>query len=409
MKKEKIYTLKTSRIYNSAIIIVKKLNENGFKAYFVGGAVRDSLLGIPVKEIDIVTNAKPDEIQSIFKKTVGVGKSFGVIIVLIDGLQFEVATFRKDYEYLDGRRPVKIDFSDEKEDALRRDFTINGLFFDPINEIIIDYVGGVKDIDDKIIRTIGEPYQRFTEDKLRMLRAIRFSAQLNFEIDKGTFETIKKMASHIEVVSRERIRDEFFKVLSLNKPISFHLRLMKDSGLWDFIGINFDDKNVVFVDSIKNDPIIRLVGLCWNYIDINKFSNIQDLFRLSNEDLLKIQNIIKVLNYFNDNIMKLSVSQLKRIFRLKYIEDALYFLDKWQCFFSPSKDLVKNYILSKYLDFKDELYPPILISGEDLKEMGLMPGPLFSKIIREVEDLQLEGKIKTKEQALDYIKGCIGV
>jgi len=409
-----ISILKRSKIYNNALYIVKELVSNGYKSYFVGGSVRDGLLGRNIKEIDIVTSAKPDDIKRIFKRTIEVGKAFGVIIVLCADQKFEVATFRKDLEYSDGRRPDKIEFSDEVEDALRRDFTVNGIFFDPINQKLIDYVDGVYDINRKIIRTIGNPYDRFSEDKLRMLRAVRFSAQLDFCIESETINSIKRMSYQISVVSRERIRDEFFKILNLDKPISQYLEVIYDTGMWGVLEIDFDKNNIVFVDKIRLSPvldnneisILRLTGLIWNHKHLLK--SIKESFRLSNEEYTKMLNIIKLIDIFKD-VNKLSLSSIKRVFRMKYIQEALYFLDIWQDFFYPEEKDKKHYLVNKYYETKDFLYPPVLVSGDDLKKIGLQPGPLFSKILRDIEDMQLEGKIKNRDDALNYIKGMIGV
>lgn len=209
-----------------ALSILKKLHKNGYNAYFCGGCVRDYLLQRSPKDYDIVTNAIPEQIQTIFKRTIPVGAQFGVMKVVFDKDIFEVATFRKDGKYKDGRRPEAINFSDEKEDALRRDFTINGLFYDPIYDRIIDYVGGREDIKRKFIRTIGIPKERFSEDYLRLMRAIRFSCQLNFSIEQETWKSICSMPELVQNVSKERIRDELMKMLISEQPAKA-LRMLK--------------------------------------------------------------------------------------------------------------------------------------------------------------------------------------
>jgi poly(A) polymerase len=197
--------------------IIKTLLDKGFQAVFAGGSVRDTVRGVEAKDYDIATNATPQEIIKIFDKTIEVGVQFGVVLVVEENIPFEVATFRKDLNYKDGRHPESVQFTSLEEDAKRRDFTINGLFFDTQKNTVIDFVGGKEDIQKKIIKTIGEPSQRFLEDHLRMMRAIRFSVQLGFEIEKNTFAAISKHADLIQKVSAERIRDEltkgrFFKV-----------------------------------------------------------------------------------------------------------------------------------------------------------------------------------------------------
>ena len=193
--------------------IVKALSDAGFKAYWAGGCVRDMVIGMEPQDYDIATDARPDQVMKLFEKTIPVGVSFGVVKVLYDDFEYEVATFRSDGKYVDGRHPEEVYFSNEKEDAFRRDFTINGMFYDSIQGKIIDYVNGRQDIRNKIIRTINDPKDRFTEDRLRLIRAVRFAARFQFEIDPDTCNAIKEMADSILQVSAERIRDELLKMI----------------------------------------------------------------------------------------------------------------------------------------------------------------------------------------------------
>ncbi|HCM43094.1 MAG TPA: phosphohydrolase, partial [Candidatus Omnitrophica bacterium] len=222
-----------------AFRIVEKLNNAGFQALFAGGCVRDHLLGAIPTDYDIATSATPDEVEELFSKTIPVGKQFGVMLVLLDTFQFEVATFRTEGGYQDGRRPGFVKFAGAQEDVAGRDFTVNGLLYDPILQKILDYVGGQKDLNAKIIRCIGNPSERFEEDKLRLLRAVRFAARLDFQIESDTWTEIKKRATQINVVSKERIRDELEKIV--NSPhIYLGLKLMTESGLWQAIFSNVD-------------------------------------------------------------------------------------------------------------------------------------------------------------------------
>lgn len=198
---------------NTALSIVKRLSEKGFEAYFAGGCVRDLLMGNEPLDIDIATSARPEEIESLFKKTYAIGKHFGVIFILENGHHFEVATFRSDAGYSDGRRPDAIFFTDAKEDALRRDFTINGMFYDPISDKVLDFIGGKNDLERKILRFIGNPNQRIQEDFLRMLRAVRFKNRFGFVYDAGTWDALEQHSSLVVSVSAERIRDELTKIL----------------------------------------------------------------------------------------------------------------------------------------------------------------------------------------------------
>src|ERR1700690_1105897 len=197
--------------------IVERLQHAGFAAFWVGGCVRDFLLGREPQDFDIATDAKPEQVEKLFRKTIPVGKKFGVMIVVEGGHQFQVATFRAEADYRDGRRPTKIAFASAEADASRRDFTVNGLFYDPISKKTHDWVGGEKDLCAKIIRTIGKPEERFGEDHLRLLRAVRFAAQLGFEIEPKTLAAVKKLAPKIKLISAERIRDELIKLFSAGK------------------------------------------------------------------------------------------------------------------------------------------------------------------------------------------------
>ncbi len=198
----------------TAVEIVRHLQSAGFSAFWVGGCVRDFLLGREPGDYDIATSARPEEIEKLFKRTVAVGKKFGVLVVLEGGHQFQVATYRAEADYRDGRHPEQVTFGDAQADAQRRDFTVNGLFYDPVTEKIHDWVGGEKDLRAKIIRTIGVPEERFAEDHLRLLRAVRFAAQLGFEIEPQTLAAVRSLASKIELISAERIRDELIKLFS---------------------------------------------------------------------------------------------------------------------------------------------------------------------------------------------------
>src|ERR1019366_10190337 len=214
----------------TALGIVRRLQGAGFAAFWVGGCVRDFSLGREPGDYDIATSALPEQIEKLFKRTVAVGRKFGVIVVVENGRPFQVATFRAEADYRDGRHPEQITFGDAEADAQRRDFTVNGLFYDPVAEKLHDWVGGEKDLRAKIIRTIGSPGERFAEDHLRLLRAVRFAAQLGFEIEPQTFAAVRTLAPKIELISAERIRDELIKLFS-PPHAARGLVLLRDSGL----------------------------------------------------------------------------------------------------------------------------------------------------------------------------------
>ncbi|HSU87489.1 MAG TPA: CCA tRNA nucleotidyltransferase, partial [Terriglobia bacterium] len=215
---------------DSAIDIIRELRKRGHEAYLVGGCVRDMVMGLEPADYDIATSARPEEIVKIFPRTESIGAQFGVILVIYRGHPFEVATFRSDEAYVDGRRPTGVVFTDVKQDVLRRDFTINGLLYDPLDQRVIDYVEGQSDIQAKLVRAIGDPHARFEEDKLRILRAVRFGARLGYEIEPATWEAVRSMAPKIHQVSSERIREELSRILTDGRPAR-GFRLLDESGL----------------------------------------------------------------------------------------------------------------------------------------------------------------------------------
>src|SRR5205809_6144675 len=222
--------MKPSSMEEAARKVAARLREDSYIAYFAGGCVRDMVRGLAPKDYDIATDARPEVVQKLFQRTYAVGAHFGVIIVLENDFQFEVATFRSDEAYIDGRHPSAVHFSSPEEDARRRDFTINGMFYDPVAEKLIDFVGGRADIDAKLVRAIGNPAQRFVEDRLRMLRALRFATVLNYQIDQKTWHALATNADSINQISAERIRDELVRIfLSPNRVRGWDL--VDSSGL----------------------------------------------------------------------------------------------------------------------------------------------------------------------------------
>jgi len=224
-------TKQIEQLEQKAHLVVRTLKKAGFEALYAGGCVRDMLLKRRPKDFDIATNATPDQVADLFERTIEVGKAFGVMCVVIEKHPFEIATFRRDADYQDGRHPEKVHFTDAREDALRRDFTVNGLFYDPDQKEIIDYVDGQKDIQAKIIRAIGSPEQRFEEDYLRMMRAVRFTCTLGFTLDEETRQTIKKLASNISKISIERIQQEFTRLLTESAHPGQGVEILYELGL----------------------------------------------------------------------------------------------------------------------------------------------------------------------------------
>ncbi|MGO9608142.1 MAG: CCA tRNA nucleotidyltransferase [Verrucomicrobiia bacterium] len=429
----------------TATNIVRRLREAGHTAYFVGGCVRDMVRGIEPHDFDIATSAKPEEVQALFAKTVPVGAAFGVVLVIEDEHQFEVATFRSDEAYIDGRRPTGVRYGSAEEDAQRRDFTVNGMFFDPISNQIIDFVGGRADIERKVVRTIGEPRQRFTEDKLRMLRAIRFAANLEFAIDPATFAAVREMASEISVVSAERIREELIKIFTRSHA-GRGLELLDASGLLQEIlpeiaamkGVEqppeFHPEGDVFqhtrlmLDMLPPNPDVVLAFAVLLH-DVGKpptFQRAPDRIRFNDHDRIggdMAETILRRLRFPNEEIDKIALcvrehmrfqfvkemrpAKLKRILARDTFPDELE-LHRIDC--ASSHRNMENYefLKAKTAELPPEVVKPEpLLNGHDLLALGLTPGPMVGQILREVEELQLEERLKSRAEALEFAKSRV--
>jgi putative nucleotidyltransferase with HDIG domain len=451
----------------TAIGVVRRLKEKGFKALFAGGCVRDMLMGIAPEDYDIATDARPDDIINIFRRTVPVGVNYGVVIVMEKDFEFEVATFRSDGTYSDGRHPDTVTFCDARGDALRRDFTINGMFYDPIEEKHFDYVEGEKDLKAKLVRAIGDPFDRFNEDRLRMIRAVRFTCRFNFKLDDKTAEAIKKHCDKILTVSMERIRDELRKILTGPNP-HMGIKMLDDLNLLGEIlpevtamkGVkqpeNFHPEGDVFIhtmltlakldedrksEAIGDEHYIRLSDLdrknlfnSWELAmavllhDIGKpvtfeiadrirFNNhdnvgakmaekICDRLRMSNAEKERIAWLVKMHLYLR-HAQEMRISKLKRLFAHEgYPELAeLYKVDSLA---STANLDDYNFCQNMFGQLEEEeIKPEPLITGNDLIALGLKPGPIFSKILDTIKDEQLEQKITTKEEALKKAKELV--
>lgn len=429
----------------AAISIVRRLREAGHTAYFAGGCVRDMERGVEPHDIDIATTATPEQIQALFPKTIPVGAAFGVVLVLEAGHQFEVATFRSDEGYIDGRRPTSVRYGSPAEDAQRRDFTINGLFFDPIAGQIIDFVNARADIERKQVRTIGAPRQRFTEDKLRLLRCIRFASNLNFEIEAATFEAVKEMAAQIHVVSAERIRDELIKIFT-RPQAGRGLELLDASGLLAEVlpeiaamkGVEqpaeFHPEGDVFMhtqlmlDALPPNASVTLAFAALLH-DVGKpptFERAPDRIRFNDHDRIgaeMAENILRRSRFPNDEIAKIVLcvrehmrfqfvkemrpAKLKRLLARETFPSELE-LHRIDC--AASHRNLENYefLKTKAAEMPPEIVKPApLLTGHDLLALGLTPGPTVGQILREVEELQLEERLKSRAEALEFAKSRV--
>ena len=421
--------------------MVETLHQARFKAYFAGGCVRDRIMDRQPGDYDIATSARPEEVTDLFAKTVPVGISFGVVIVMEGPYQFEVATFRSDGQYLDGRHPVQVHFSGEEEDAHRRDFTINGMFYDVLQDRIIDYVGGRQDIKAGLIRCIGRPRERFQEDKLRLLRAVRFSAQLGFQIEPQTYETLCGLADQMTSVSAERIRDELLRILTGPRPVE-GMRLLRETGLLKVLL-----PEVAALEGVEQPPAFHPEGDVWVHTlllleglkpgaspelalgallhDVGKpptfsirdrirFDNhcavgakmserICNRLRLSRKQTDKITELVREHLRFKD-VRQMRQSKLLRFLRGEHFPDHLE-LHRLDCLASHGDLSNWEFCRQKLNEVgPEELRPQRLVTGRDLIEMGYEPGPRFSEILTAVEDAQLEGRVQAREEVFELIQ-----
>ena len=428
----------------AAIDIIGKLQEKGHIAYLAGGCVRDMLRGETPKDYDIATSALPEEITSIFTKTREVGVHFGVVIVIVNNQAFDVATFRNDGSYKDGRHPEEVTFSTPQDDTARRDFTVNGIFFDPISEKYIDFVEGKSDIDKKVIRAIGEPNLRFQEDHLRLLGAIRFAARFDYEIEAETWNSIKSNASGISKISKERIRDELTKIL-LNENRVLGFDLLVESGLMEHIipeilqlkgceqPPQFHPEGDVFVHTrlmlslLKDAPSIELVlSVLLHHIGkpaTYSFDEEADRIRFNGHDKLGAEmseQILRDLKFSNSiiedvvqmvanhmtfkDVQKMRQSKLKRFMSRSTFNDEIE-LHRVDCLGSWGGLDNYDFLNKKVVEFANEpIIPQPLLTGKDLIELGWSPGPDLGQTLNSVQDMQLEGKLNSKDEALDWVK-----
>jgi poly(A) polymerase len=394
---------------DAAIEIVKELRKRGHVAYFVGGCVRDKEMKIEPADYDIATSAIPEEVVKIFPRTETIGAQFGVVLVIHHGHPFEVATFRSDEAYVDGRRPTGVVFTDAKQDVLRRDFTINGLLYDPIEDEIIDYVNGREDIEAKIVRAIGDPHARFEEDKLRILRAIRFGARLGYTIEPATWDAVSAMAPKIHQVSSERIREELTRILTEGQA-AHGMRMLEESGLRREIlpELEWTSHIEKSLESIgKESPSDFAVGVLLHHTSVKDVQSIVERLKFSRAEMHHIVDLVENLPRFSE-VPKMSISTLKRFFRLNRFEDHLR-LARIHAQAAGESLANYEYTWAKREEWQDdEIWPEPLVTGNDLIAMGFTPGPLFKEILTRVEGEQLEGRLVNREQALEWVRRNFG-
>jgi len=394
---------------DSAMQIIKELRAHGHEAYFVGGCVRDMVMKIEPADYDIATSARPEDIIRIFPRTESIGAQFGVVLVIHRGHPFEVATFRSDEAYVDGRRPTGVVFTDATQDVLRRDFTINGLLYDPLTERVIDYVNGQADIEAKIVRAIGDPHARFEEDKLRILRAVRFGARLGYTIEPATWDAVRAMAPKIHQVSRERIREELCRILTEGRA-AHGLRMLEESGLRAEILPELEVNSHIgqSVGQLRKNahPDFALAVLL-HHLTLHDVQTIVERLKFSRAEMHHIVALVENQPRFSE-VRQMSVSSLKRFFRLERFEDHLE-LARIHAVVAGVLPLDATFAHRKRNEWSDdEIWPQPLVSGNDLITMGFSPGPRFKEILTRVEDEQLEGRLSTPEQAMEFVRRHFG-
>ena len=388
--------------------IAKRLQDAGYIAYFAGGWVRDYFMGHPSDDIDIATSAAPNEIIALFPNTILVGISFGVVIVVVEGQQFEVSTFRKDFEYLDGRKPSRIELSGPREDAYRRDFTINGMFYDPISEEIFDYVHGVEDIKNKVIRTIGNPDERFLEDRLRMIRAIRFAAKFDFKIDPETHQAIIDFSNTLfPAVAKERVWQELLK-MSTSERFDFAIIELHRAGLLGeifpplkHVHLNeIKEKIKAFKQMPKSAPPILFLNLLFSQLPHNiKKELFQDL-KVSNADLKWVEFHSKV-ELAGDDLVEWTYIYAHPFWPVV--------LETIHATMAP--DDVQSSLL-RHREASLRLRPAIdrvvnkqpLVTSALLMEQGVTPGVKMGKLLKLAERISIERDVQNPEEVIAHLK-----
>ena len=424
-----------------AIEIVKKLQNAGYEAVFAGGCVRDMLLNRTPHDIDIATSAEPQEVELLFEKTVPVGKSFGVVRVLVDGFEFEVATFRMDGNYSDGRRPDNVEFCSMEEDAKRRDFTINGMFYDPVAVKLLDFVGGEDDLDNGVLKFIGKPALRIKEDKLRLLRALRFQAQLGFEfeLEAESWKAVVHHAAKVKEVSVERVFEELTKMFLCKHPAAV-LRQLQNSTLLVHLlpevghlintqqgeqyhpeGDVFEHTCLVMVHT-PPDPVLRWSALLHDIGKPNTYAvrkhkhtfyghesvgaviadKMLRRFKCSNEFKANVISLVKSHMYFF-NMKQMKKHTLKRFFRQPFYQQA-QMLHRADLLGSCGDLTTYHFAVKKFAELCETLNPPPVLSGYDLIVLGYKPGPTYRQILTAVENQQLSGKLTTYEEAVQFVQ-----
>jgi len=422
--------------------IAERLRHEGHEVYWVGGCVRDTLLGLGPKDIDVATDAPPDVVRRLFPRNVAIGAHFGEILVMHGGVETEVATFRRDGEYVDARHPTAVTFGSPRDDALRRDFTINALFYDPVADELIDHVGGQADLDARILRAIGEPTERFAEDALRLIRAVRFGVGFDLDVEPRTLAALRESAERITRISAERVRDELVRILTGPRP-GDALRMLDTTGLLGHVlpevaamkGVEqpdeFHPEGDVFIhtalvlDHLPNDPsptlalgaLLHDIGKPPTFersdrIRFNRHHTVgSDMakaacrrLRLSNAERRQVAALV-VHHMDFLNVTRMRPSRLRRLLALDAFDEHLE-LHRADCLASHGS--IDNYTfckekLDEFAREDAEILPPPLLSGHDLIAAGHAPGPRMGEMLGALREAQLDGELDSPQAARAWV------
>jgi tRNA nucleotidyltransferase/poly(A) polymerase len=421
--------------------ILSRLRDAGFEAYFVGGCVRDQLMDRAPEDYDVATAATPDQVLKVFPDALSVGAKFGVVLVPKESGNVEVATYRSDGRYVDGRHPVEVRFAPTAEaDVRRRDFTINGLLFDPVDNRVLDYVGGQADLRARLVRTIGEPGARFSEDYLRMLRAVRFAARFNFTIHPPAVASIRELAPRIREVSAERTRDEILKILTEGAPRR-GFELLDECGLLAEVlpeikalqGVQqppqFHPEGDVWIhtlmmlDGLRQPSATLAMGVLLHDVGKPPTFSVRDRIRFDGHPevgakmaeaicgrlRLSLKQTERVVELVRHHLRFKDFPRMKRSTQLRFLRmdgfDEHLELHRLDCL-SSHRDLT-NYEMARQMQQEipgDTIRPRPLVNGDDLIAAGHTPGPRFKEILQAVEDAQLEGAISSRDDALRLVQ-----
>ena len=430
---------------DKAIAIVKRLRAEGYEGFWAGGCVRDMLLRKTPQDYDITTNAKPEEIAKIFPKTIPVGAQFGVMLVLVEGQPFEVASFRHDGPYLDGRRPTHVRYGSLEEDILRRDFTINGMVYDPLEDRIIDRVEGQRDLENKAVRAIGDPRARFAEDRLRMIRAVRFAASLGFAVESDTFAAIRDLASTICQISWERIGEEVTRILT-EGGAKTGFELLDQTGLLKILlpeieamkGVEqspeYHPEGDVFTHTLLalgqlDSPTETLAYGCLLHdvgkpVCLRRDGERLTFYGHTEKGAAMAEAVLKRLKrsrwtwervaYLVRNHLRhmqapnMRLSTLKRFLGEEGIDELLE-LTRIDALSANGDLQYYQFCKQKLAELnREEIHPEPLLRGRDLIAMGFSPGPSFHEILKQIEEAQLGGELSSREEAVAWVNKNYG-